>query len=60
MHWQEGKGVNMRKREVSKVHRWIETNVDRDQAALGFVIALLSSITIVVGAAFAVSTWLLG
>ena len=50
----------MKKREVSKVHRWIETNVDRDDAALGFVLMVLCSITIVVGSLFAVASWLLG
>jgi hypothetical protein len=48
------------KREVSKVHRWVETNVDRDQAAMAFVIACLCSVTIVVGTFFAIASWVLG
>jgi hypothetical protein len=50
----------MKQREINKLHRWIEGHVSQDEAALGFVIACLSSITIVMGTAFAIVSWWLG
>lgn len=47
----------MQERKVSRVHRWIEGNVTQDDAALAFVIAVLSSITITVGTLFAICSW---
>ncbi|HEV2659398.1 MAG TPA: hypothetical protein VGU68_02290 [Ktedonobacteraceae bacterium] len=51
----------MTRRNINyKVHRWVEDNVDRDQAAMGFVLACLCSATITVGTLFALVSWWLG
>jgi hypothetical protein len=47
-------------RQPSKVARWIETNVDRDQAAMIFVLACLCSVTLVIGTLYALVSWWLG